>query len=57
MPPALRKAHQALDTAVERLYRPQPFAEDRARAEHLLTQYEALSAPLLVAAQGKRRRK
>ena len=56
MPPALRKAHQALDVAVERLYRPQPFSDDRARAEHLLTQYEALSAPLLAAVGGKSKR-
>lgn len=57
MPPALRKAHQALDNAVEKLYRPEPFADDRERAEHLLTRYEALSAPLLVAAQAKPKRR
>ena len=57
MPPELRKAHQALDTAVERLYRPLPFADDRERVEHLLARYEALSAPLLASAQsGKPKR-
>ncbi len=56
MPPALRKAHQTLDTAVEKLYRPHPFADDRERAEHLLSLYEALTAPLLVAAQQKPKR-
>jgi hypothetical protein len=53
MPPALRKAHQNLDSAVEKLYRPAAFADDRERAEYLLGQYEALSAPLLAAAQAK----
>jgi hypothetical protein len=56
MPPILRKAHQALDAAVDKLYRPEPFIDDRERAEHLLTRYEALSAPLLVAAHAKPKR-
>ncbi len=57
MPPALRRAHRALDAAVDALYRPTPFADDRERAEHLLGRYEALSAPLLAAAApGKARR-
>ena len=49
MPPALRKAHQTLDAAVDSLYRPHPFADDRERAEHLL-------APLLSAAPQKPKR-
>ena len=53
MPPALRRAHQALDAAVDTLYRPEPFTDDRERAEHLLGRYEALSAPLLAAAQAR----
>ena len=57
MPIALRKAHQALDAAVDKLYRPMSFADDRERAEHLLTRYEALSAPLLFAAQQKTKRR
>lgn len=57
MPPVLRKAHQELDAAVDKLYRPESFADDRERAEHLLTRYEALSAPLLVAAQEKPKRR
>lgn len=56
MPPALRKAHSTLDTAVEKLYRPQPFADDRERTTHLLTRYEALTAPLLALAQQKPKR-
>src|SRR5690606_31172694 len=39
MPPPLRKAHLALDRAVERLYRKAPFKTDRERAEHLLGMY------------------
>jgi hypothetical protein len=46
MPPALHRAHQALDAAVDALYRPQPFADDRERAEHLLVRCEALTAGL-----------
>lgn len=57
MPPALRKAHQALDNAVDKLYRPESFADDRERAEHLLGRYESLSAPLLAVAQAKPKRR
>lgn len=56
MPPNLRKAHAALDAAVDRLYRPAPFASDRDRVEHLFGRYEALINPLerLGAAKNKR---
>lgn len=40
MPTALRKAHQALDKAVDKLYRHEGFKSDRERAEHLLGLYE-----------------
>jgi N-6 DNA Methylase len=46
MPGNLRKAHAALDTAVDRLYRAAPFASDRDRVEHLFGRYEALVNPL-----------
>lgn len=46
MPANLRKAHAALDTAVDRLYRSAPFASDRDRVEHLFGRYEALVNPL-----------
>jgi hypothetical protein len=46
MPANLRKAHAALDAAVDRLYRPAPFASDRDRVEHLFGRYEALVNPL-----------
>jgi hypothetical protein len=56
MPPDLRRAHQALDQAVDRLYRKEPFATDRERVEHLLKLYENLTAPMLVAANAKPKR-
>lgn len=46
MPANLRKAHAALDTAVDKLYRRAPFASDRDRVEHLFGRYEALVNPL-----------
>jgi hypothetical protein len=49
MPPKLRKAHQALDDAVDKLYRSAAFAGDRDRAEHLFGLYEKLVAPIVAA--------
>lgn len=46
MPAELRKAHQKLDAAVDRLYRRDKFLSDLARVEHLLGRYEALVRPL-----------
>ncbi|MDQ6703219.1 MAG: N-6 DNA methylase [Pseudomonadota bacterium] len=57
MPEDLRKAHRALDEAVDRLYRKEPFASDRERVEHLFGLYEKLTAPMLAAAKPKRGRK
>lgn len=58
MPADLRKAHRALDQAVDRLYRKAPFDSDRERVEHLFTLYEKMTAGLLAAAgRPKRRRK
>ncbi len=53
MPPDLRKAHRALDEAVDKLYRAQPFASDRERVEHLFMLYEKLTVPMLAAATTK----
>jgi hypothetical protein len=53
MPPNLRKAHQTLDLAVDRLYRKAPFASERERVEHLFGLYEKMVAPLEVAANAK----
>ena len=55
MPPALASAHAALDRAVYRCYRREPFPSDRARVEHLFALYEKLTAPLAPAAKPKRR--
>ena len=46
MPPNLRRAHQALDWAVDRLYRRAGFASERERVEHLFMLYERVRAPL-----------
>ncbi len=56
MPADLRRAHNALDKAVDRLYRPAPFKTDRDRVEHLFGRYEALVNPLesIGAAKNKR---
>ena len=54
MPPNLRKAHQALDRAVDRLYRRSRFASERERVEYLLGLYEKMMEPLVV--RGVRRR-
>jgi hypothetical protein len=56
MPPALIKAHGALDRAVEICYRPQPFENDRQRVEHLFALYEKLTTPLMAPAKKKRRK-
>ena len=57
MPPELLKAHHALDRAVDRCYRPEPFPDDGARVEHLFALYEQLTAPLLPAAPRTRARR
>jgi len=41
----LLKAHQQLDRAVDRCYRPEPFPSDRHRVEYLFARYEQLTAP------------
>ena len=46
MPPNLRRAHQALDRAVDRLYRRAGFSSERERIEHLFMLYEKMRAPL-----------
>ena len=46
MPPNLRRTHQALDRAVDRLYRRSGFASERERIEHLFMLYEKMHSPL-----------
>lgn len=55
MPPDLRRAHTALDKAVDKMYRRTGFASDRERVEHLFQMYEAMVKPLL--AKPKRRKR
>ena len=55
MPPNLRKAHRALDRAVDRLYRRKRFTSERERVEHLFALYERMQAPLTAEAAAKPR--
>ena len=58
MPPNLRRAHHALDRAVDRLYRRQRFTSERERVEYLFALYERMQAPLAaVAAKPRTRRR
>ena len=43
MPEELRDAHRQLDLAVERIYRPEPFASDEERLEHLFKLYAKMT--------------
>jgi len=47
MPAKLVKAHAALDKAVDRCYRSQPFPTERHRIEYLFELYQQLTAPLI----------
>ena len=57
MPPKLRKAHVALDKAVDRLYRRKGFAFERERVEHLFELYEKTAAPMAAQSEKTRRKK
>ncbi len=57
MPPNLRRAHQALDRAADRLYRRSGFGSERERVEHLFMLYERTRSPLETAARGKPKRR
>lgn len=57
MPASLRKAHQANDRLVDRMYRGQAFSTDRERVEHLFQLYEKLRAPVMAAATAKKKRR
>ena len=47
MPAKLVKAHAALDEAVDRCYRLQPFPTERHRIEYLFELNQQLTAPLI----------
>lgn len=55
MPAPLLQAHEQLDRAVDRCYRPEPFPSDRHRVEYLFALYEQLTAPLVAAAKPARK--
>ncbi len=57
MPAPLLQAHQDLDRAVDRCYRPEPFPSDRHRVEYLFALYEQLTAPLVAAAKPVRKKR
>ena len=57
MPPNLRRAHQTLDRAVDRLYRRSGFPSERERVEHLFMLYEKMMQPLEVRITGKKKRR
>jgi hypothetical protein len=54
MPPALVKAHQALDKAVDQCYRSQPFISETARIEYLFELYDKYTSGLF-AGEGKKK--
>ena len=60
MPTDLRRAHEKLDKAVDRLYRKEPFKDDHERLEFLLERYGAMvqkNQKLVPEPKRRRRRK
>ena len=57
MPPDLRRAHQALDRAVDRLYKRSGFSAERDRVEHLLVLYEQMRGQLGIGGADKPKRR
>lgn len=55
MPPALVKAHQELDKAVDLCYRPQPFQSETKRIEFLFELYDKYTAGLFGKEKGKKK--
>ena len=56
MPPALVKAHQALDRAVDACYRKAAFTNDAQRVEFLFERYQQLTSLLPSASANKTRK-
>lgn len=56
MPPRLRKAHEVLDGAVDKLYRRSVFRFERERVEHLFQLFEKAAAPMDDSKTKKKRR-
>ncbi len=57
MPPALVKAHNDLDKAVDLAYRPQPFTSEAKRMEFLFELYEKYTADLFTTEKVKKMKK
>ncbi|MCB9173790.1 MAG: class I SAM-dependent DNA methyltransferase [Flavobacteriales bacterium] len=57
MPPALVKAHNELDKAVDLAYRSQPFTSEANRMEFLFELYEKYTANLFTKEQDKKKKK
>lgn len=57
MPPALAKAHQELDKAVDLAFRPQPFLNENKRMEFLFDLYETYTEGLFTKANTKKVKK
>jgi len=57
MPPALVKAHNELDKAVDLAYRPQAFTSDANRMEFLFELYEKYTAGLFAVEKKTRKKK
>ena len=57
MPVGSRKAHQALDRAVGRVYRRSGFQSERERIEHLFRLYEKTRVPLDATSCARRKRR
>jgi hypothetical protein len=47
MPAPLRKAHRALDLAVDRLYRGRKFTSEHERLQHLFERYQAMKSTFI----------
>lgn len=57
MPPALVRAHQELDRAVDLCYRAAAFPTELSRLEYLFEEYRRLTAPVLTGSEAKPKRK
>jgi hypothetical protein len=55
MPPDLRKAHDALDKAVDQCYRKEPFTSERERVEYLFGLYRKLTEGFGAEEAGRRK--
>ncbi len=57
MPPVLVKAHQALDAAVDKCYRKEPYKTELERVEYLFRLYGQYTNELLSTGSTKKRKK